>query len=83
MKMTDQLSLVAREFSSAKELSVGRVSTLVFGDGAKLAAVIAGRADLTTRRFEAALLWFSDNWPDDVSWPPDVLRPANAKADAA
>ena len=31
--------------------------------------------DLTTRRAERVLQWFSDNWPEDLPWPSDIPRP--------
>ncbi len=44
------------------------VSYRVFGDTKKLAAIRAG-ADLTTRRYNAAVRWFHDNWPEGHSFP--------------
>lgn len=54
---------------------MSRVSTIVFNDGKKLAA-IEGGADLQTSKFEQAMAWFSAHWPDDTAWPDDVPRPA-------
>lgn len=39
------------------------VSYRVFGDTKKLAALRAG-GDITTRRFNAAIAWFGENWPN-------------------
>lgn len=50
------------------------VSFRVFNDSSKLEALIRG-ADLQTARFETAMRWFSDNWPEGVAWPDDVPRP--------
>lgn len=49
------------------------VSYRVFGDTKKLAA-IRGGADLTTRRYNAAMHWFRENWPDGAPMP-DLLIP--------
>jgi len=38
------------------------VSYRVFGDTKKLSAMRAG-ADITVRRFNAAMAWFDANWP--------------------
>lgn len=42
------------------------VSYRVFGDTKKLAAMRRG-ADITTRRFNAAMRWFDQNWPSSPS----------------
>lgn len=61
-------------YAAARGLSISRVSTLVFADG-KVLTRISNGGDLTTGRFEAAIGWFSDNWPVDVEWPSDIDRP--------
>ncbi len=55
-------------YASARGLSISRVSTLVFADG-KVLTRIAGGGDITTGRFESAICWFSNNWPDGEPWP--------------
>lgn len=55
-------------YASARGLSISRVSTLVFADG-KVLTRIAGGGDITTSRFESAICWFSNNWPDGEPWP--------------
>jgi hypothetical protein len=44
------------------------VSYRVFGDSAKLTALRAG-ADITVKRFNAAMEWFGQNWPDGKALP--------------
>jgi hypothetical protein len=34
--------------------------------------------DIGIARFERAMQWFSDHWPENVEWPPGVPRPAPA-----
>jgi len=80
---TEQLVTVARAYAEGSGVSLSVVSHRVFDDSKRLPLVEEGGASVTLRRAEQALEWFSDNWPDGVSWPPDVVRPANAKADAA
>ncbi|MEN5297711.1 hypothetical protein ABE530_05070 [Brucella sp. TWI559] len=57
-------------------MSISRVSTLVFADG-KVLTRISNGGDLTTGRFEAAISWFSDNWPTGVDWPSEIVRPSH------
>lgn len=59
-------------------------SSRVFKDGKTLAALRSGAADLVTKRYAAALQWFSDNWPENATWPAEIDRPAaGAPAQAA
>lgn len=73
--LIDQLANTSARFAEAKDISVARVSALVFGNGGKLPAVLYGNADVTTRSWERAMAWFSGNWPDGVEWPAGVPRP--------
>ncbi len=75
MILTDQLLVVARAYCQIRGLSLARVSTLVFNEGKKLEAIASRGADLATGRFEAAMLWFSENWPEGADWPESVARP--------
>jgi len=75
MTLTEQLLIVARAYCTARELSLARVSTLVFNDGKKLDGIANKGVDLATGRFEAAMRWFSDNWPAGTCWPDHIVRP--------
>lgn len=75
MTLTQQLVTVARTYCAARSLSMSRVSTLVFNEGKKLDAIERLGVDLSTGRFEAAMRWFSDNWPDGAAWPAAIARP--------
>lgn len=82
MKITEQLMMVADAYCKAKGLSLSRVSTLIFNDGKRLDAIREG-SDLYTGRFEQALVWFSEHWPEgDESWPLGVPRPFPARAES-
>lgn len=74
MSRTQHLSNVARAYADCEGLSLSTVSTRVLNDGKKLSAIDSG-AGITVRRLERALVWFSDNWPANCDWPPDVPRP--------
>lgn len=79
MTLKDHLVKVATTYAAEKGLSLSRVSTIVFGDG-KVLDRLQGSADLTTSRFEGAMLWFSNNWPADLEWPEGVTRPFSEAA---
>ncbi|MDH2313102.1 hypothetical protein [Methylobacterium brachiatum] len=75
MTLLDALLAVSAKFCEARGISAARTSTLVFGDGKVLTRLADGR-DLTTRRLELAMQWFSDHWPEDKAvWPDRVPRP--------
>ena len=59
------------------KLSQARVSTLVFNHGGRIARIRAGR-DFTVGSYERALRWFSDQWPEELSWPEGIPRPSRA-----
>jgi hypothetical protein len=75
MTMIEQLLAVAARYMSARKLSAGRVSFLMFADGKVLPELRDGRRDITTRRLESGLQWLSNNWPEGAEWPEDVRRP--------
>lgn len=68
------LLALADEFERVMSIEDKTLSFRVFGDSKKLSALRA-EADITTARFNAALKWFSDNWPKDARWPKQVSRP--------
>lgn len=82
MHLTDQLLTVARAYCAARELSMARVSTLIFNDGKKLDLLEQGK-DLATKNHERAMQWFSDRWPDGAEWPLEIARPTPAEEAAA
>lgn len=72
---TADLLAIAHAYAVGADVSLTTVSSRVFDDGKKLAAIEAG-GDIYSGRLNRALLWFSDNWPDGAEWPSDVPRPA-------
>lgn len=81
MSLKQQLLAVTDAYCAATGRSASRVSTLVFNDGKRIAAIRDG-GDLATGRFEHALSWFSNNWPDGVAWPEGMARPEPMPAEA-
>jgi hypothetical protein len=79
MLNTEHLTILADVYGSAVNVEDKTISSRVFQDSKKLGAIRAG-ADITVGRFNAALEWFSANWPDGAAWPNDVPRPAHEGA---
>lgn len=55
------------------------VSTSVFNDGKKITSLRDGTADIGTRRYNSAIMWFAANWPEGAVWPDGVARPDASK----
>ena len=73
-----ELLSVADAFGEAKNLARSSVSKMVFGDGKTLDAISRG-ADMTIGRHARAMLFFSENWPEQTPWPQNVERPSRGK----
>lgn len=77
MQRITDLIIVADAYRFHLELPVTTVSNRVFSDTKKLGALMAG-ADIYLSRFNAAMAWFSANWPEGLAWPEGVERPEAA-----
>jgi hypothetical protein len=88
MLRISHLLTLADEYERAVAVGDTTLSFRVFGDSKKLTA-LRGSADITTGRFNDALIWFASNWPEGTQWPDGVERPEpveaepDAKADEA
>jgi len=75
MTLIGHLLSVSDAYRAARGISASRLSSIVFGDGKVLPELARGERDITTRRLETGLLWFSTNWPEGADWPQGVERP--------
>ena len=78
MRLVEQITHLAERYADATNLSLARISTIVFNDGKILQRLSSG-GDLTTGRYERAVNWFSENWPEKAKWPEFVPRPTAIK----
>lgn len=74
MKLRDQLIMTADAFCRETGLSRSRLSTILLSGGKRLDMIESG-GDIGTERFESAMLWLSENWPEGLAWPQGVARP--------
>lgn len=72
---SETLIAVAKTYAAHAGLTLATVSTYMGGSGDTLARLERGH-DMTTRRLQRFLQWFSDHWPEDLPWPSDIPRPA-------
>lgn len=77
MNSIDALIQLADEYGRATGVTVTTVSWRVFNDSKKLSAIKAG-ADIQVSRFERAVSWFAQNWPEGAVWPEALPRPREA-----
>ncbi|NEX47639.1 hypothetical protein [Pseudotabrizicola algicola] len=69
-------------FAQHTNMSHWRVSFLARGDGQFFKRLREGKG-CTVKTATAVLQWFSDNWPEDLTWPSDIPRPPKSKKEAA
>lgn len=74
---TQHILMLADEFIRAGNVRETALSSRLFGESKKLALLRSG-TDVTLARYRAAILWFSENWPDGADWPADLFRPVPA-----
>ena len=79
MRAIDRFLLVARTYRQLSGLKTTALSWRLFGDSKKLGALENG-ADIQVTRYEKALQWLSDHWPEPADWPAEVPRPAKTPA---
>lgn len=72
--LRDQLITVCTAYADANNISMSTLSTQLLNGGGRLQTIAAG-GDLNTGKFEEAMLWLSENWPDGTKWPIGVKRP--------
>jgi len=82
MNATLPLLAVIDAYQAVEAVPDTTISSRVFKDSKKVAALRAGR-DITTNRNASALIWFSEHWPATAIWPTWVARPFSTEESAA
>ena len=77
----NHILLLSERYQKSTGLIETTISSRIFNDGKKIAALRSG-SDLTTSRYNAALLWFDENWPGLDPWPSKVSRPSQDRGTA-
>jgi hypothetical protein len=77
----DQLLALANAYIAAEGIEMHTLSWRALGDSKKLASLADGK-DIQVKRFERALAWFDEHWPEGVEWPAGVQRPRRGEAAA-
>ena len=71
---SENLLRLAHMFSSAAGKTLSTIGTYAAGHGAFFSRLESGH-DITTKRAAKVICWFSNHWPADLAWPPDIPRP--------
>ncbi|AMM86786.1 hypothetical protein FF124_14815 [Martelella lutilitoris] len=79
--MASFFSLVER-FCEAERIAEATLSSRLFNDGKRIAALRSGR-DIGVLRLARAVAWLSEHWPDRAEWPNGTARPEKPQGDAA
>lgn len=78
--MTEQdLLALGETYSHHSGLTLKTVGLYVADDGKFFQKFAEGRS-CTLKRANAVVSWFSENWPDDLEWPPAITRPSKKEA---
>ena len=79
MSAIERFLVIAQAYQEATGLKETALSWRLFGDSKKLRRLHSG-FDIQVTRYEKALQWLSDHWPEPADWPADVPRPAKGPA---
>lgn len=73
---------LADRYRSHLNLALSTVSLRAAGKGSYLPELrqrlAKGDANAGTRRLWQIVTWFDENWPTDLEWPSEILRPSEA-----
>ncbi len=82
-KYPEHILELARRYSAHFNHSLKTVSLRAARRGGFFDELAKG-ANITVRRGDAIIAWFSDNWPDqELEWPRSIPRPKPSKKEAA
>lgn len=78
----EQLERLAEDMSKHLGWKLSTIGTYGVNDG-KIFDRWSRGGGCTLRTSKAFLAWFSDNWPEELSWPEDIPRPTGTLAHRA
>lgn len=73
-QLLQHLRSCADAYCAAKQQSISTVAQRVLGDWRFFDRAENGKT-FTARKYDAAMAWFSTNWPEGAAWPAGVPRP--------
>ena len=74
-ELKEILAKIAAEFARATGRKLGGIWAEAAKDGRFMDRIESGQT-FTVKTYDRAVQWFSDNWPENATWPADVKRPS-------
>lgn len=71
------LRAVFEAFATHSRFSASTIWARATKDARFMTRISSG-APFTVKRYDAAMKWFSSNWPEEAAWPAGVARPTAA-----
>jgi len=73
-ELRNHLIACATAYAAARGIELVTVARLATGDWRFIQRLQDG-ASFTARKYDAAMTWFAENWPEGTPWPNDAPRP--------
>jgi hypothetical protein len=73
MRLIEQLLTLSQAYQDATGKKPTTVSWRMFGDSKKLGGLRNG-GDIQVKRYEQAMAWLAENWPQNAPWPKKISR---------
>lgn len=74
MNIRQHLLALIDTYAAARQISGSRVTTIAMGSGNVYRTLLEG-GNITLKRVDEAVEWFSANWPEGTDWPEGIARP--------
>jgi hypothetical protein len=75
-ELRSHLIACASAYAAAREVSLATLGRLAAGDWRFFDRLDDDGKTFTARKYDEVIGWFSDRWPENADWPPEVPRPA-------
>jgi hypothetical protein len=73
-ELRENLLKCASAYADEREISLSTLGRLAAGDWRFFDNLNKDDKTFTARKYDEVVRWFSDNWPDDLSWPDGISR---------
>lgn len=77
-ELRSNLMACASAFAASRKVSLATLGRLAAGDWRFFDRLDDDAKTFTARKYDEVISWFSERWPEDVTWPSEVSRPAAA-----
>lgn len=74
-ELRSNLMACASAYAEARKVKLATLGRLAAGDWRFFDRLDVEGKTFTARKYDEVIRWFSDRWPDNVSWPSEVTRP--------